>query len=220
MLSPKKTQLTVFGLTRHTDRLRRLTELVPCENCSFGPCQYRRAPYRRAPQSWGEQMPVRVAVLDRNAEYSVNRRALQRWSEERLSMNANPDGSVDVLFRYEGTTCTNMGRPLTFNYSVKLGPRAQGYPILEQRCAPDASDTGHTAMCKYIENASRLMTAIDGEKPLRGERLDAVFKWQRKPSAAGCYCEPSSRDHKWGLVLETIHFALAQREFAQDRETS
>ena len=26
---------------------------------------------------------------------------------------------------------------------------------------------------------------------------------------AGCYCEPASRKHKWGLVLETIHFALA-----------
>ena len=47
MLRPKKTQLAVFGLTRHTERLRRLTNLVPCENCSFGKCQYRRTPYRR-----------------------------------------------------------------------------------------------------------------------------------------------------------------------------
>ena len=89
MLRPKKTQLAVFGLTRHTDRLRRLTDLVPCENCSFGPCQYRRAPYRRASRSWGEQVPAPFAVLDRDAEYSVNRRALKRWSEERLSMSLN-----------------------------------------------------------------------------------------------------------------------------------
>ncbi len=47
MLRPKKTQLAAFGLTRHADRLQRLTSLVPCERCSFGPCQYRRAPYRR-----------------------------------------------------------------------------------------------------------------------------------------------------------------------------
>ena len=68
MLRPKKeTLLAVFGVTRHTDRLRRLTGLVPCENCSFGPCQYRRAPYRRAPQRFGEQLPVPVAVLDRDA---------------------------------------------------------------------------------------------------------------------------------------------------------
>jgi hypothetical protein len=29
-------------------------------------------------------------------------------------------------------------------------------------------------------------------------------------SPAGCYCEPDSRQHKWGLVLETIHYALAR----------
>jgi hypothetical protein len=214
MLRPKKTLLAVFGLTRHTDRLRSLTGLVPCENCSFGPCQYRRAPYRRAPRSWGEQLPVRVAVLDQDAEYSVNRRALKRWAEERLSMRMHQDGSLDALFRYEGTTCTNMGRPLTFNYHVKLGPRAEGYPIRKQSCVPAAGDTGYTAMCQYLENPVSLMTAIDREKPLSGERLNAVLSWRRIPSAAGCYCEPSSRDHKWGLVLETIHYTLAQEELA------
>jgi|HubBroStandDraft_1064217.scaffolds.fasta_scaffold38114_2 hypothetical protein len=220
MLRPKKTLLAVFGLTRHTEQLRRLTALVPCENCSFGPCQYRRAPYRRAPRSWGEQLPVRIPVLDQDAQYSVNRKALKRWAEERLSMSMKQDGSLDVVFRYEGTTCTNMGRPLIFNYSVKLGPRAEGYPILEQRCVLAEGDAGHTAMCQYIENPAGLMAAIDREKPLSGERLNAVLSWRRHPSAAGCYCESSSRDHKWGLVLETIHYALAQKEKSQDTETS
>jgi hypothetical protein len=219
MLRPKKTLLAVFGLTRHTDRLRRLTDLVPCENCSFGPCQYRRAPYRRAPRLPGEQFPARIAELDQDAEYSTNRRALKRWAEERLSMKMNQDGSLDAMFRYEGTTCTNMGRPLTFNYHVKLGTRAEGYPVLEQCCVPAEGDTGHTAMCQYLENPSALMAAIDLEKPLNGDRLNAVLSWQRNPSAAGCYCERSSRDHKWGLVLETIHYALAQEEIMQDTGT-
>jgi hypothetical protein len=218
MLRPKKTQLAVFGLTRHTARLRRLTELAPCENCSFGPCHYRRAPYRQAPRSWGEQLPIQVPVLAQDAEYSVNRKALKRWAEERLSMNANQDGSLDIVFRYEGTTCTNMGRPLAFDYHVKLGPRAEGYLILDQRCLPAAGDSGHTAMCQYLENSAALMAAIGGEKPLSGKRLNAVLSWRRKPSAAGCYCEPSSRDHKWGLVLETIHYALAQNENAEREE--
>jgi hypothetical protein len=220
MLRPKKTLLAVFGLTRPTERLRRLTDLVPCENCSFGPCQYRRAPYRRAPQSWGEQVPIRVSVLDHDAEYSVNRRALKRWADERLSLHVNKDGSLDALFRYDGTTCTNMGRPLTFHYNVKLGPRSEGYPIREQRCAPAPGDEGHTLMCQYLDNPSKLMTSIDREKPLVGERLNAVLSWQRNTSAAGCYCDASSRDHKWGLVLETIHYALVQEERAQDTEIS
>jgi hypothetical protein len=219
MLRPKKTLLAVFGLTHHTDRLRKLADLVPCENCSFGPCQYRRAPYRRAPRLRGEQVPARIPALDQNAEYSTNRRALKRWAEERLSMTRTPDGPLDAVFRYEGTTCTNMGRPLTFNYHIKLGTRAEGYPILEQRCVPAERDTGHTAMCQYIEDPASLMAAIDREKPLSGERLNAVLSWQRIPSVAGCYCESSSREHKWGLVLETIHYALAQEEIAQQTET-
>ena len=218
MLLPKKTLLAVFGLTHHTDRLRRLTDLVPCESCSFGPCQYRRAPYRRAPRTSGEKLPVRTAVLDQDAEYSVNRRALKRWAEERLSLHLNQDGSLDAQFRYDGTTCTNMGQPLTFHYKVKLGPSVEGYPIREQRCMPAPGDEGHTAMCQYVEDPVGLMIAIDHENPLSGERLNAVLSWQRKVSAAGCYCDAASRNHKWGLVLETIHYALVQKERMEDTE--
>jgi hypothetical protein len=214
MLRPKKALLAVFGLTRRADRLRRLTDLVPCQSCSFGPCQYRRAPYLRAPRSMGEQVQAVAAVLDQEAKYSVNRRALQRWADERLSMQTHPNGSLDLVFRYEGTTCTNMGRPLEFDYTVKLGPRAEGYPILAQRCVPAAGDKGHTAMCQYVENPLRLMSAIESEKPLNGEPLNAALSWQRSPSAAGCFCDQAARDHKWGLVLETIHFALVQKGLA------
>lgn len=41
-LRPKKSQLAVFGLTRHTEGVRRLTEVVACESCSLPACQYRR----------------------------------------------------------------------------------------------------------------------------------------------------------------------------------
>lgn len=49
MLRPKKSLLAVFGITRHADRVRPLSGLVPCTSCSFAPCQFRRAPYRHAP---------------------------------------------------------------------------------------------------------------------------------------------------------------------------
>jgi hypothetical protein len=188
MLRPKKSLLAVFGLTRHTDRVRRLTDLNPCQSCSFHPCQFRRAP-----------------------TYNVNLKALRRWAAERLSLEDREDG-VDAVFRYDGTTCSNMGRPLTFYYGVKLGAREDGYPIREQWCGPAPGDTGHTYMCKYLSGAAPLMAAIAAEKPLLGRRLDEVLTWKRDICSAGCYCEPASREHKWGLVLETIHYALAQRE--------
>jgi len=218
MLRPRKSQLAVFGVTRHIERLRRLTELVPCENCSFGPCQYRRAPYRKPPRGYGERVAARQPVLDQDAAYSVNRKALQRWAKERLSVDLHPDGSLDAVFRYDGTTCTNMGRPLTFHYNVKLGSREEGYPIREQRCAPAPGDVGHTHMCQYIENPDGLMAAVNREKPLSGEKLNSVLAWRREANGAGCFCEAASRNHKWGLVLETIHYALAQREGAQEAE--
>ncbi|HTV83636.1 MAG TPA: hypothetical protein VME18_13400 [Acidobacteriaceae bacterium] len=220
MLRPKKTLLAVFGLTRHTEHLRPLSSLVPCESCSFGPCQYRRAPYRRAPRVFGEQVAANPPVLDANARYSVNRKALARWAEERLSIRTAEDGSLDAVFRYEGTTCTSMGRPLAFDYHVKLGPRGEGYLIRKQRCVPAPEDTGHTYMCQYVADSRTLMTAIDQEEPLHGQRLNAVLEWQPPVSAAGCFCEPASRLRKWALVLETLHYALVQQESAKDTEIS
>jgi hypothetical protein len=223
MLRPKKSLLAVFGLTHQTDRVRRLTELTPCENCSFLPCQFRRSPYVRAPEhsqpepgapvedSPAESLVVKSA-LDHNAKYIVNAKALERWGDERLKLTHRPDGGVDAIFVYDGTTCSNMGRPLTFHYHVKLGPRRDGYPILAQTCVPAPGDTGHTFMCRYMSNPEHLMVAIDNEKPLLNQPLNDILTWQRPTTGAGCYCEPNSRKHKWGLVLETIHSALVRLE--------
>jgi hypothetical protein len=192
-LRPKKSLLAAFGVTRHVDRLQRLTDLVPCENCSLASCDYRRMPHRSA-----------------DAKYAVNRRALQRWAAERLSLTARDDGGIDALFRYDGTTCTDLGRPLAFDYNVTLGPREEGFPIRAQRCAPAPDDEGHTYMCQYMRDGGQLLAAIDKEKPLSGRPLHDVLEWTRASSPAGCYCEPASREHKWGLVLETIHWALSR----------
>ena len=224
MLRPKKSQLAIFGLTRYTQHVRRLTDLIPCESCSYLPCQFRRTPYRRAsersdPETTAWTISSSTATsnslhqpLDLNAKYTVNPKALSHWTEERLTLTNNPDGTVDALFHYDGTTCTNMGRPLSYHYQVKLGPRAEGYPIREQSCQPAPGDTGHTYMCRYMNNAEHLIVAIDQEKPLAGQPLNDILTWQRPNDLAGCYCEPASRKHKWGLVLETIHFALSQKE--------
>jgi hypothetical protein len=204
MLRPKKSLLAVFGVTHHTDRVRSLTELSPCENCSFAPCQYRRAPYRRAVSD----------VPESGVRYSVSLKALKRWSEERLTMTKRSDGAIDAVFRYEGTTCTNMGRPLKFDYLVTIGPRDEGYPIRDQRCEPAAGDEGYTSMCRYLSEPDELMASIARERPLNGQPLDEVMRWARPASPAGCYCEPASREHKWGLVLETIHYTLERSDSA------
>lgn len=47
MLNPKKSQLTVVGLTHDLEKARRFSRLIPCESCSLPNCRYRRAPYKR-----------------------------------------------------------------------------------------------------------------------------------------------------------------------------
>ncbi len=229
MLRPKKSLLAVFGLTRETDRVRKLTDLVPCQNCTLPGCEYRRAPYLR-PRRRGEVEAMRPAAimdivtprvepLDVHARYRVNAKALERWAAERLSLVHRADGTIDARFRYDGTTCSNMGRPLSFQYAVSLGTRADHYRILSQECAPTPGDEGYTLMCKYRINPSELMSSIDVETPLLGQPLNDVLSWQRPAVGATCYCEGESRAQKWGAVLETIHYALVQRE-KQGDETS
>jgi hypothetical protein len=228
MLRPKKSLLAVFGLTPMTDHVRRLTDLVPCEQCAFQPCQFRRAPYRHAPAPADPELGAAAGTaaseprlpLDVAARYSVNTKALHRWAAERLTLDARADGAIDARFRYEGTTCTNMGRALEFHYHVRLGSRDEGYPILEQRCEPAPNDRGHAQMCRYLTDAASLMQAIHDERPLLGRPLDDVIGWSRASAPAGCYCEPHSRAYKWGLVLETLHFALARQDADAARETT
>jgi hypothetical protein len=224
MLRPKKSLLAVVGVTRHGEMARRFAKLIPCENCSLAGCQYRRAPYQHAPSQIedihrlqnfsGDNaiVPAKHSALDRNAQYTVNVRALQKWSQERLRLKILPDGLIEAHFRYEGTTCLNMGRALEFDYRVKLGVAQDDYKILETSCAPAPGDTGHTQQCEYLNNADTLMRNIATEKPLLGRPLNDVLAWARTPSPSGCFCDLERRQHKWGLVFEAIHFALLQRE--------
>jgi hypothetical protein len=225
MLRPKKSLLTVFGLTRHLDKVRGVRHLVPCENCSLPDCQYRRAPCKHSPpqienvnrlqSSLSENSPVKndtASGLSRDAKYSVGAKALHKWSQERLQLKTLPDGSVEALFRYEGTTCANLGHPLEFHYHITLGLSERGFVISDAHCAPAPGDTGHTRQCEFLADAESLMSHIAGEKPLLGRPLNDVLSWARPYNPSGCYCDADRRAHKWGLALEVLHFALVQRE--------
>jgi hypothetical protein len=222
MLRPKKSLLAAFGLTSHVDRVRPLSDLIPCEGCTLAACEYRRAPFVRprrrseveamTPAATVARVFESVKSLPSDAKYSLSTKALRRWADERLSLSHLADGTTDALFRFDGTTCSNLGRPFRFDYTVKLGTRDDGYIVLEQRCAPAPGDVGHRYMCRYRSAGSTFLDLIRTEQPLIGRPLNDVLSWQREAAGASCYCESESSTHKWGLVLETIHFALAQKE--------
>ncbi len=206
MLRPKKSLLGVFGLAPRTAAGRLALRATPCENCSFAPCRYRRAPYRHALAAG----PANGRAVSHTGNYSVNRRALVKWATERVRLEPRDDGSLAASFRFDGTTCSNLGRPLAFDYTITLGPSRDGHIILEADCRPAPDDDGHKAMCAYVSDAPALMQAIATERPLLGRPLAEVLTWTRAAAPAGCHCDATSRAHKWGLALEAIHFAVAQ----------
>ena len=226
MLRPKKSLLALVGITRNLELARRSARLIPCQNCSLPGCLYRRAPHLNALPQFEDIHQLQNSRYDnavpsplaRNAKYSVNTRALQKWSQERLQLNFLPDGPVEALFRYEGTTCSNLGRALEFDYRVKLGTADDHYKIIETSCVPSPGDTGHMQQCEYLNDDAALMRSIATEKPLLGRPLNEVLAWERVSNPSGCYCDLERRHHKWGLVFEVIHFALVQREKAASME--
>jgi hypothetical protein len=223
MLRPKKSQLAVFPLTHEVESARRQSQLSPCRQCALADCQFRRMQYKSPPPAPHEfaaaiaragRASSAAAPLTLEATYSTARKALARWSKERLVLTAGPDGACEARFRYEGTTCSNLGHPLSFDYYVSLGAREQGFPIRQATCRPADGDVGHRRMCSYLRVGERILADSAEPPPLVGRPLDEVLAWRRSSAPAGCYCDQLSRLHKWGLVLETIHFALAQREIA------
>jgi len=115
-----------------------------------------------------------------------------------------------VNFRFDGTTCSNQGRPLAFDYFVTLSGPDDGYLIVNAGCRPAQDDEGYTSMCSFLSDPKGLMQAIAIEKPLLGRPLNEVLSWTRESAPSGCLCSASQRAHKWGIALEAIHFALAQ----------
>jgi len=206
MLKPKKSLLAVFGLTARTPEALAAANLIPCARCSYAPCQFRRAPHQPAAVR-GETGPASVRPAPGTAAYRTNPRALRKWAGERVRLAPRSGGQVEASFRFDGTTCSNLGQPLAYDYVVLL---AAGGTILQADCRPAPGDEGHTKMCAWLNDAAELERTLAAEKPLLGRLLDDVLGWTRPVAPAGCFCSAESRLHNWGVALEAIHFALNQ----------
>jgi hypothetical protein len=209
MLRPKKSMLAVFGLTARRGAPEATALHTPCENCSYSPCQFRRARYRH-------ESDVRTAPAQMQADvapsgYTVNTRALRKWAGERVQFIARTDDTLEAVFRFDGTTCSNTGHPLAFDYRVILSGPDGERRILDASCGPAPGDHGHQLTCAFLDDPDKHLLDIASDRPLVGQPLDEVLRWQRPTAPSGCHCTADSRIHKWGLALEAIHFALGIR---------
>ncbi len=182
-LLPMKSTLAAYGITRRTD----LGALA--DYWTF---------HQQGPDN-----------QDAAAAYAFPERTLVRWQEKRLALTALPGGKVQATFQVDGSTCTNMGVPLRFVYQVLLQIEENSeYRIMDASCRPVEEDRGYQSMCAYLGNPDRFMAELEDYRPLVGRPLSEAVHWNVSTSPAGCLCTRPSQDHKWRIVLQTIHYAL------------
>ena len=183
-LVPSKSTLAAYGVTRRADLDEDLEQYWSC----------------------------RTAPTSRRAEggsYAFPEKALTGWCDKRLQVFAESNRSLKARFRFEGSTCTNMGVPWAFDYEVRLEQEAEGdHRIVSASCEPVTDHAGYRSMCAYITKPERFMSQLKSHQPMVGQLLSEVLGWQPSVSPAGCLCTRASQDHKWRIVLQTIHFAL------------
>lgn len=186
-LLPMKSTLAAYGITCRTD-------LGPLEDY----------------WTFHQQGPDDQAAP--SSAYAFPERTLARWQEKRLSLTALSGGKVQAMFRTDGSTCTNMGVPLQFIYQVSLQREENSeYRITDVSCCPAEESTGYQSMCAYLGNPDRFMAELEDYRPLVGRPLSEAIGWKVSTSPAGCLCTRPSQDHKWRIVLQTVHYALQNK---------
>jgi len=131
-------------------------------------------------------------------------RVLEKWSRERLTWEEPEPGRAIAQFRTSGSTCSNLGVPLSMTYRVELRDRSEGLVIEAMSCAASPGDVGYQSSCLFLNEPEEYAAGLLELPPLLGRPLSESRSWTPELCAAGCLCAPANRAHKWRVVLETI----------------
>jgi len=146
--------------------------------------------------------------------YAYPQKALIRWSKENLTLEDLGSEGFLARFCYTGSTCSNMGMPLSFVFEVRLSSTEEGLRILEMECEPDPGDNGYQNMCSYLWSKEQMLHKIRTYHPLRGQPLGDSLSWNPMVILSGCFCTIKDVNHKWRIALQTIHFGIKCKDHA------
>lgn len=208
-LRPKKSEIAVFGLTGRKVDNGLSTSYVPCTECALIACQYRKREYVHHHFHALAETPENS--IDQKPSYAFAPRVLRRWAKDRLILEEDGPRQVKATFRFDGSTCSNMGRPLSFVFCAVLMEVSGEWKICSMQVRPAEEDQGHREMCGYLGRKALFLNEIEHEVILVGEPLASALDWNRDIAPSGCLCSQGNRNHKWRIVLQTIHFALSQQ---------
>ena len=206
-LLPQKSMLAVFGITAHPERVS--SGQIPCTGCSLLDCRLRRAPFAESHPGADEASPAPVAPG--MAGYAFPEKALHRWSAEQTELEGDGD-RIRARFHFLGSTCSDGGIPLKFVYEVHLVPEGDEHIIRHMCAAPAEDHAGYRSMCSYQSSAEEILRLLRAAHPLLGRPLSDALNWNPDRNPAGCICSAENRNHKWLMVLQTIHFSLVARQ--------
>jgi hypothetical protein len=147
------------------------------------------------------------AVADQEVGYAFPLKALRRWSTQMTELVHTGD-QVLARFNFIGSTCSDGGVPLKFVYAVQLEADGDDYLIRHMHAEPAKDHLGYRSMCSYKSNGDEIIHLLQAAHPLAGRPLSDVLSWHPERNPAGCICSAENRNHKWLMVLQTIHFSL------------
>ena len=200
MLQPVKSLLGIFGVSQDQSRLTHYYRYIPCQHCSLDGCVYRRAAYTAAKDS---PYSPRVETKQR---YGFSENALRRWARDRVNLEER-EGFLLFQFTWDGTTCGNMGQPLRMIFDVQLGRKEDAYCIRAKSCRPCEKDS-HRQMCAFKKDGPKFLRQITEHDALLDQPLENALDWDPEVLPIGCQCTQESQDHKWKMVLHTLHYFL------------
>jgi len=220
MLKPKKSLIGLFGITRKENVAAEVNSLIPCEQCSLSDCTFRRLPFI-PPEFTIEGNRIANEVIDgpdgshdasmalvTDGDYAYSKKALKKWNKNHLTFERSSDGSIEAIFKFEGSTCSNAGVEIKYDYKLSLSSPKDGCEIKAMQCRPSGKDDGYTFQCPYITKGDAFLKEIDDQKPLLGQPLDEALSWEPDIVPSGCLCGEESRNHKWKIVLQSLHYGI------------
>jgi hypothetical protein len=210
MLVPQKSLLAVFGLTPRIDLAAKFTELTPCVTCDLSACNFRRAPYGASSEATILPDTI-VESTPQTYTYTFPVKALARWTKNYLKVFPRADGGLLAHFHYEGSTCHTGGLPFEIVYEIVLNSAAQGYRVQSLTCNPPQEDQRYRSMCAF-QREQDFEIKMRETPPVKDWYFKEVLQWTPLTHPAGCLCDQMNREHKWLMVLQTLHFALFQEK--------
>ncbi len=206
MLFPKKSQFSFIGLTKQHLHSPKNSLRSPCRSCSFSPCQYRREPYvasEQANSSFGEKLPSLDSI-----SYGFSETVLKKWCQKRLNLKRKEDGTIQAVFEATGSTCENLGWPLSFLFTINLRVADLEYVIDSAIISNNDQEEGYMKMCQYAEQNDGFLESLTPPKDFRGKSLVQLIQEYRSNPPAGCLCNSEGRKYFWNIALQTTHYYL------------